>query len=119
MAGKSAQFTKNARAELIVRVLSHCPLWNEAMRMATDESGPRSVHDRSAAPFADSTSDGVLDPVGAGDVRATGAPMALFGAEVSLHAAMNRQAATIDVPRARTAILEAVMMSEAGEDDWS
>ena len=84
------------------------------MRIATDESAARSVHESNAAPFAVNASDGVLEPVGAGDVTATGAPMSPGDAGFSLHAAPSSQATnTVDVLRARAGILQAVIMSEA------
>ena len=82
--------------------------------MATDESVPRSVHDSRAAPFDVNTSDGVLEPAGAGDVIATGAPMSPVAAGFSVQAALIRHTRNnIGVLRARAKILVAVIVSEA------
>ena len=96
------------------------------MRMATEESAPRSVHDSNAAPFAVNTSEGVLEPAGAGDVIATGAPMSPVGAGFSVHAAPIRHARnTVSVlrVRVRAKVLQAVIVSEArgctgANDPW-
>ena len=82
--------------------------------MATEESAPRSVQESRAAPLAVNTSDGVLEPAGAGDVIATGAPMSPVDAGFSLQATPTTDASNIsDVRRARAEMLQAVIMSEA------
>ena len=82
--------------------------------MATEESARRSVQESRAAPFAVNTSDGVLEPAGAGDVIATGAPISPDGAGFSVHAAPIRHArATVGVLRVRVKILQAVIVLEA------